>query len=41
VVDGALSRLYAGAAFHELYAKWFREPDEKVLAFFKWNTLPE
>lgn len=41
VVDRTLSRLYAGAAFHELYAKWFREPDEKVLAFFKWNTLPE
>jgi putrescine:ornithine antiporter len=41
VVDRTLSQLYAGAEFRALYAKWFREPDEKVLAFFKWNTLPE
>lgn len=41
VVDRTLSRLYAGGEFGDLFAKWFREPDEKVLTFFRWNTLPE
>ncbi len=40
-VDRALSRFYASGEFRKLYGKWFGEPNEKVLTFFKWNTLPE
>jgi ABC-type amino acid transport substrate-binding protein len=41
VVDRALSRFYATAEFRALFTKWFGEPNEKVLTFFRWNTLPE
>jgi polar amino acid transport system substrate-binding protein len=41
VVDRALSRLYATTEFRTLFAKWFGEPNDKVLTFFRWNTLPE
>jgi ABC-type amino acid transport substrate-binding protein len=41
VVDSALSRLYGSPELATLYAKWFGEPDETALTFFRWNTLPE
>jgi putrescine:ornithine antiporter len=41
IVDRALSRLYASAEFGGLYTKWFGEPDEAALTFFRWNTLPD
>jgi ABC-type amino acid transport substrate-binding protein len=41
VVDRALSRFYGTADFVALFTKWFGKPNEKVLAFFRWNTLPE
>ena len=41
VVDRALSRFYSTEEFRQLFAKWFGEPSEKVLAFFQWNALPE
>ncbi len=41
VVDRALSRLYRSGEIRELYAKWFGEPNENVLTFFRWNALPE
>jgi ABC-type amino acid transport substrate-binding protein len=41
LVDRALSRLYGSAAMMALYTKWFGEPDETTLAFFRWNRLPE
>jgi putrescine:ornithine antiporter len=41
VVDRALSRFYATAEFQALFTKWFGKPNEKVLTFFRWNTLPE
>ena len=39
LVDRALSRLYSSGAIGGLYTKWFGEPDEMTLAFFRWNTL--
>ena len=41
LVDRTLSRVYASGDIHTLYAKWFGEPDETALTFFRWNTLPE
>jgi putrescine:ornithine antiporter len=40
-VDRSLSRVYASGDMGGLYTKWFGEPDENTLAFFRWNTLPE
>jgi ABC-type amino acid transport substrate-binding protein len=41
LVDRTLSRLYASGEINALYTKWFGEPDEAALTFFRWNTLPE
>jgi putrescine:ornithine antiporter len=41
LVDRTLSRFYASGEMGDLYAKWFGEPDESALAFFRWNTLPD
>jgi putrescine:ornithine antiporter len=41
VVDRTLSRLYGSGDMGGFYTKWFGEPDESTLAFFRWNTLPE
>lgn len=40
-VDRALSRLYTSRQIVELYAKWFGEPDESAITFFRWNALSE
>ena len=41
VVDKTLSGLFASKDFGGLYLKWFGEPDESALAFFRTNVLPE
>jgi ABC-type amino acid transport substrate-binding protein len=41
LVDRALSRLYRSPDLGVLYAKYFGEPDETALTFFRWNALPE
>jgi ABC-type amino acid transport substrate-binding protein len=41
VVDRALSQLFGSREFHDLYVKWFGEPNESVDTFFKLSTLPE
>ena len=41
LVDRTLSRLYGSADMGGLYTKWFGEPDESTLSFFRWNTLPD
>ncbi len=41
VVDRALSRVFASGEMGALYAKWFGEPDESALHFFRSNTLSE
>ena len=41
LVDRALSRVYGSPAIGSLYATLFGEPDETVLTFFRWNTLPQ
>jgi putrescine:ornithine antiporter len=41
VVDRALSQLFGSQEFHDLYVKWFGEPNESVDTFFKLSTLPE
>jgi ABC-type amino acid transport substrate-binding protein len=41
LVDRTLSRLYGSGDLGGLYVKWFGEPDESTLTFFRWNTLPE
>jgi putrescine:ornithine antiporter len=41
VVDRTLSRLYLSGEILGLYAKWFGEPDENAIAFFRANTRPE
>jgi len=40
-VDRTLSRLYRTGDIGSLYTKWFGEPDESALAFFRMNVLPE
>ncbi len=40
-VDRALARFYRSGEIHALYAKWCGEPSDEVLAFFRWNALPE
>jgi putrescine:ornithine antiporter len=41
LVDRTLSGLYRSGEVGAIYAKWCGEPDENVLTFFRWNTLPE
>jgi len=41
VVDRALSKLYRSDDFHDLYTKWFGEPDETALTFFRLTALPD
>jgi ABC-type amino acid transport substrate-binding protein len=41
LVDRALSRFYGSTAMVDLYTKWFGEPDDITLTFFRWNRLPE
>ena len=41
LVDRTLSRLYASGEIGDVYAKWFGEPDEKALSFFRINTVPD
>lgn len=41
VVDRSLSRLYASDEFYNLYVKWFGEPSEATLAFYRQSALPE
>jgi polar amino acid transport system substrate-binding protein len=41
VIDRTLSRFYASGELGALYTKWFGEPDESALAFFRWNTLTD
>jgi polar amino acid transport system substrate-binding protein len=41
LVDRTLSSLFASQDFDGLYLKWFGEPDESALAFFRNNVLPE
>jgi polar amino acid transport system substrate-binding protein len=41
LVDRTLSELYRSGEIGDVYARWFGEPDENVLDFFRLNTLPE
>lgn len=41
VVDRALSRLFRSSEFHDVYMKWFGEPTESALTFFRQTALPE
>jgi ABC-type amino acid transport substrate-binding protein len=40
-VDRTLSRFYVSGELGGLYTKWFGEPDESALTFFRWNTLTD
>jgi len=40
-VDKALSGIYASGEIGALYAKWFGEPNDSALSFFRSNGLPE
>jgi ABC-type amino acid transport substrate-binding protein len=41
LIDRALNRIYLSGEINTLYGKWFGEPDEPALTFFRWNTVPE
>jgi ABC-type amino acid transport substrate-binding protein len=41
LVDSTLSRLYGSPDMSGLYTKWFGEPDESTLTFFRWNALSD
>jgi putrescine:ornithine antiporter len=41
LVDRTLSHMYGSGEIGGLYAKWFGEPDETTMTFFRWNALPE
>ena len=40
-VDRTLARFYASGSLGALYTKWFGEPDESAVTFFRWNTLSD
>jgi len=40
-VDRTLSRLYRSPEFRAEYSKWFGEPDERAMLFFRLVALPE
>ena len=40
LVDRTLSQLYHSAELSTLYTKWFGEPDETAIEFYRWNALP-
>jgi ABC-type amino acid transport substrate-binding protein len=41
LVDRTLSHLFGSDELHGLYVKWFGEPDESAIMFFRLSTLPE
>jgi polar amino acid transport system substrate-binding protein len=41
VVDQSLSQIFHSEKFHDLYGKWFGEPDESADTFFRMSALPE
>jgi putrescine:ornithine antiporter len=41
LVDRTVSRIFESSDFRHLYAKWFGEPEESALNFFRMSTLPE
>jgi ABC-type amino acid transport substrate-binding protein len=41
MVDRALSRFFADEESNEMFARWFGQPSERVLTFFRWTILPE
>jgi len=41
VVDRTLAQFYAFNHISGLYARWFGEPDDNTIAFFKWSTVPD
>lgn len=41
LVDRTLSRLFRSADFEAMYARWFGEPDEGTVEFFRRSALPE
>jgi ABC-type amino acid transport substrate-binding protein len=40
-VDRALSGIYRSGDLGAMYTRWFGEPDETALNFFRWTALPE
>jgi hypothetical protein len=40
-VDKTLSQLFLSTDFHTLYVKWFGQPDESAIMFFRLSSLPE
>jgi polar amino acid transport system substrate-binding protein len=41
IVDRALSHFYAYGHMGGFYTRFFGEPGENALAFFRWNTIPD
>jgi ABC-type amino acid transport substrate-binding protein len=41
LVDRALSRLFVSKAFVDLYVKWFGEPGETAIEFYRQAAIPE
>jgi ABC-type amino acid transport substrate-binding protein len=41
LVDKTLSQFFRSENFHGLYVKWFGQPDESAVMFFRLSALPE
>jgi len=41
LVDRTLSQFYASGQLGALYTRWFGEPDDSALSFFRWTALSE
>ena len=41
VVDRALSAFFMSGDLAGLYVRWFGEPDEQTLTFYRWNTVQD
>jgi ABC-type amino acid transport substrate-binding protein len=41
LVDQALAQLYHSGRIRGVYTKWFGEPDQSAITFFRWNALSD
>jgi polar amino acid transport system substrate-binding protein len=41
IVDRTIARLHTSGELVALYTKWFGEPDQSTVTFFRWNALSE
>ena len=41
IVDRTLAHTFTNTTFSGFYTKWFGEPDQSTIAFFRWSAIPD